>query len=159
MKRFKPMICPICGEIYFSEPLEDFKEEEMEKYNNGNVQCQKCGWIYDLDQFENPDSHDGFNELSLNEYKNEYEEKIKVNPNYDYFEEHKPNQTPHKCPVCGEYEFEDDNSYDICPVCGWEDDGYFDGGGANDMSLEEAISDFKEKRKNNTKYRWYKDKS
>ena len=27
------------------------------------------------------------------------------------------------CPVCGEYEFEDVLCHDICPVCGWEDDG------------------------------------
>ena len=30
--------------------------------------------------------------------------------------------TPHKCPVCGEYEFEHHGSDDICEVCGWQDD-------------------------------------
>ncbi len=30
--------------------------------------------------------------------------------------------TKHKCPVCGRYEFDDINSYDVCDVCGWEDD-------------------------------------
>ena len=129
-------------------------KEELEEYLNVEVQCRHCGWIYDLNQFENPDSHEGFNKLSLNKYKKEYEEKIKENPNYDYFEEHKPSPKPHKCPVCGEYEFEDEHSYDICPICGWEDDDWFEGGGANDMSLDEAIENFKAKRKINPKYRW-----
>jgi len=29
-----------------------------------------------------------------------------------------PEPTPHKCHVCGEYEFADELSSDICPVCG-----------------------------------------
>ena len=28
----------------------------------------------------------------------------------------------HLCPVCGKYEFEEQGSFDICDVCGWEDD-------------------------------------
>lgn len=28
-----------------------------------------------------------------------------------------------KCPVCGEYEFEEENNFEICEVCGWENDG------------------------------------
>ena len=45
------------------------------------------------------------------------------------------------CPVCGQYRFEE--SHDICPVCGWEDDRvqftYPDyRGGANELSLNEA---------------------
>ena len=28
-----------------------------------------------------------------------------------------------KCPVCDEYEFEKDSDYDVCDVCGWENDG------------------------------------
>lgn len=27
-----------------------------------------------------------------------------------------------KCPVCGQYEFEEEDDYDICPVCFWEND-------------------------------------
>ena len=154
MKRFKEMCCPICDGMYFSSPNQDNYDEEIKDYLNGEVHCRHCGWIYDLDQFENPDSHEGYNKLSLNEYKKDFEEKIKDNPNYDYDDEHKPEPTPHKCPVCGEYMFEDEMSYDICPVCGWEDDDYFEGGGANDMSLNEAIDDFKNKRHINPNYRW-----
>ena len=49
----------------------------------------------------------------------------------------------HLCPICGKYEFEEENSYDICEVCGWEDDLYIneDGEydtGANHVSYEEA---------------------
>lgn len=46
-----------------------------------------------------------------------------------------------KCPVCGKYTFDED--YDICDVCGWENDPvqYNDHnykGGANFMSVNEA---------------------
>lgn len=46
-----------------------------------------------------------------------------------------------KCPVCGEYKFKE--KYDICPVCGWENDPVqlkdkTFAGGANEMSLAEA---------------------
>ena len=63
---------------------------------------------------------------------------------------------PMICPVCGEYEFEDESSHDICSICGWHDDGYFEGGGANDMSLDEAREDFAKKRQPNPKYRKFK---
>ena len=51
--------------------------------------------------------------------------------------------TPHICPVCGKYEFEGFGSFDVCEVCGWEDDPvqerYPDEeGGANAMSLNQA---------------------
>lgn len=48
-----------------------------------------------------------------------------------------------KCPVCGKYTFKSGpGSYEICPVCGWEDDKaqYKDPtltGGANHLSLKE----------------------
>ena len=48
-----------------------------------------------------------------------------------------------KCPVCGKYTFKSGpGSYEICPVCGWEDDKaqYHDptlSGGANRLSLKE----------------------
>lgn len=47
----------------------------------------------------------------------------------------------HPCPVCGKTVFECESSYEICPVCGWEDDALMEanpgeyGGTANDLSL------------------------
>ena len=35
---------------------------------------------------------------------------------------HRPHRKM-KCPVCGKYEFEEYDDYDICPVCNWENDG------------------------------------
>lgn len=54
----------------------------------------------------------------------------------------------HKCPVCGEYEFLEDNSLDICRVCGWQDDGVQEDdpdydGGANHVSLNQAKENYK----------------
>ena len=48
-----------------------------------------------------------------------------------------------KCPVCGKYEFFDDNDFDICEICGWENDGVQEedhnyAGGANELSVNEA---------------------
>ena len=55
---------------------------------------------------------------------------------------------PHMCPVCGKYEFEYEGCFDICPVCGWEDDNYQlyspdEDGGANRMSLNQAREAYK----------------
>ena len=54
------------------------------------------------------------------------------------------------CPVCHNYHFSKINSYEICPICGWEDDLIqledpdFKGG-ANKLSLNE----YKIRYKNN----------
>ena len=47
------------------------------------------------------------------------------------------------CPICENYFFEFPDDYDICPICGWENDGlqrdkrdYW--GGANTLSVNEA---------------------
>jgi hypothetical protein len=47
------------------------------------------------------------------------------------------------CPVCNDHTFQNESDYDICPVCGWENDGIqrndFDyWGGANDLSVRES---------------------
>ena len=55
----------------------------------------------------------------------------------------------YKCPCCGFYTFDEkpNGSYDICPVCFWEDDpiqlddsAYV--GGANHVSLSQARNNF-----------------
>jgi hypothetical protein len=50
-----------------------------------------------------------------------------------------------KCPVCNKYDFEEDNNFDVCEVCGWENDGVqLDDpnyrGGANPDNLNERIA-------------------
>ena len=57
----------------------------------------------------------------------------------------------HMCPVCGRYEFPDVDSFDVCDVCGWEDDGVQADdpdytGGANKMSLNQARQAYTEGR-------------
>ena len=52
------------------------------------------------------------------------------------------------CPCCGEHYFSEEDFFEICPVCGWEDDGLqrdepdFEGG-ANVMSLNQARAAWK----------------
>jgi len=52
------------------------------------------------------------------------------------------------CPCCGKYKLEEIGEYEICSVCGWEDDPVqrkdpdFEGG-ANEKSLNQAREDFK----------------
>lgn len=52
------------------------------------------------------------------------------------------------CPCCGEYAFSGENTFEICEVCGWENNRvqteYPDfAGGANHMSLNEARESFR----------------
>ena len=55
---------------------------------------------------------------------------------------------PHMCPCCNKYRFDEIGKYEVCPICGWEDDptqradaSYT--GGANHESLNEARINFK----------------
>lgn len=58
----------------------------------------------------------------------------------------------YKCPVCGKYEFEQEDNFSICHCCMWENDGLQNhnpdyAGGANKMSLNEARKAYKEGKK------------
>ena len=60
---------------------------------------------------------------------------------------------PHKCPICGQHEFPRGNSFLVCPVCSWMDDGVQEeepdwGGCANRLSLNEYKKLWTEKSKN-----------
>ena len=121
VKQIKPTMCPVCGKFYFSELLED---EIAEGATPNTTQCTRCGWFYDLEQQNDPDLKGQSNVLSLNEYKKWYANKIKENPKWEYYKANIGDPTPHLCPLCGEYRFKNQLSYDICPVCGWEDNGF-----------------------------------
>lgn len=153
--------CPVCKKMQFT-PL-DWSDIYCGIVPS-DVHCQYCGWKYDAKQIESPNIKDGANHMSLNEYRVWYENKIKQDPNYIYFEETTDDyvSNPHNCPVCGKYEFEDYSSHDICPFCGWEDDGvqtddpdYI--GGANPTSLNQYKVDYAEKISRNPFYRWDKE--
>ena len=68
-----------------------------------------------------------------------------------------------KC-ICCELGYVDDGGDDICTVCGWQDDDIQNddpdfAGGANELSLNEYRRKFKEKRKINSNYVWWKPKT
>lgn len=151
--KYKPMVCPVCGDFYFSEWQDG--DEDCEFY------CLRCGWKYDIEQSENLELAHKTNELSVNEYKNLWQKKLKENPYYDYSEENCPPDTPHKCPICHKYEFKNIGCFDICPFCGWEDDDvqlnepdY--AGGANELSLNAYREKYEKLIAENPKYKWIK---
>jgi Cysteine-rich CPCC len=56
--------------------------------------------------------------------------------------------TKHPCPCCQHLTIDDPGRFDICPICGWEDDpiqrddpNYQ--GGANEVSLSEARANYR----------------
>ncbi|EQA0898450.1 hypothetical protein A6C84_004098 [Escherichia coli] len=62
------------------------------------------------------------------------------------------NRSVYLCPCCRKYAFSGHGSYEICPLCNWEDDPVQEeepnyGGGANVMSLNEARKAYAEGRK------------
>lgn len=66
---------------------------------------------------------------------------------------------PLACPVCGKHRFTCKWDYDICPHCGWENDGSEEDniGGANEL----PFSEFKERYEHylllDPSYKWKKD--
>lgn len=58
------------------------------------------------------------------------------------------------CPVCGKYTFSNHNDYDICKYCGWENDGYYNSGGANDLSLEDFKKRYFDTIRKNPNFIW-----
>ena len=61
----------------------------------------------------------------------------------------KQEEREYLCPCCGQYAFSGANTFEICEICGWENNRvqneYPDfAGGANHMSLNEARKAFQE---------------
>ena len=173
-----PFKCPVCDKDKFIDLTDYFKDcdddPEVYKYDEEkgemvqivdpieiyDVHCSHCGWTYDLKQVLNHDIIGDRNKKTVNELKIEYQNKLNENPKYNYDREMaKP--VPHKCPICGEYNFKDQGSYDICRVCGWIDDGQEDDPLGDDysevnvISVREAKLRFNIMRKINPKYKYY----
>lgn len=156
LKQIKPMLCPVCHKFFFSE-LIDVEIEQLGLTPN-TCQCRECGWYYDLEQLEDKNLKNQANEMSLNEYKAWYKQKIKENPKWEYYKDFIGDPEPHTCPICGEYEFKDSLCYDICPICGWEDNGSEVESDSETNEPSEEFLDYKkwfeEERKKNPNYTW-----
>lgn len=132
---YQPMECPVCGKFFFSDLPEG---DDITR-----LKCSKCGWRYDYSQAANPDLRHGKNAKSVNEYRQWYQRMIADDLDYDYSEEHCLPKELHQCPVCGKHQFKERDSFDICPICGWVDDGLMEdepdrwAGNSNDLCLND----------------------
>lgn len=151
----KKILCPVCGKYYF----EKLTAEEIE---DGITQeddfCTVCGWNYDEKQMNDFDLKTNLNEKSINEYKKWFENQITVNPNYNFLDANKPQPQHHLCPICEKHEFKNIFSFEICPFCGWEDDGTTpddaDYIGSNGMTISEYKKKYEICLKADPKYKW-----
>lgn len=107
--------CPICGKFHFSKSSAEEIELGIKEYT-----CYACGWVYDGSGIDD-DSYCGKNNKSIKEYKNLYKKQIVKDKDFNFLKSNHKKE-PHFCPVCGKHEFKDRNSFEICPVCGWQDD-------------------------------------
>ena len=157
VKQIKPMLCSVCGKIYFSE-LTDVAIEQLGETPN-DVQCRTCGWFYDLEQTNYPNLENQSNKMSLNQYKEWYKKKIKKNKKWEYYLDFVPKSKSHKCPVCKEYTFPDTLSYEICPICGWQDTGFEkepdEQPGLYMISFNEKKSWLKKQREKDPNFKWF----
>lgn len=157
--KFIEMLCPVCGKYEFADDA--IAETDCLEQMNNDDWCPTCGWIYDLNQINDTSLKNGKNEMSLSEYRKWYKKKLEENPNYDYSEENFP-PIPHKCPICGKHEFSDDNSFEVCPECGWVDDALMAespkewAGGSNDLCFADYKTRYDELIRNNPKYSYKK---
>ncbi|MDD6302051.1 MAG: CPCC family cysteine-rich protein [Bacillales bacterium] len=141
---FIEILCPVCKEFFFTKPMDKYEEEEY-KYG---LCCARCGWIYDLEQFKDPLKTKGKNRLNLYEYKKWYKKQLKRHPDFVFINMESIKKEPHLCPVCKEFEFYDLYTFDVCPKCGWKDDGSDELPGVvgvNGISLDEAIKKYQDK--------------
>ena len=157
-QKFVRMLCPVCGKYRFTEP-EHFDENTI-------IKCPNCGWIYDLAQTEDVLLKNGKNKLCYEDYFEKYIMNRCSDENYDCqinneYKKHKHKKAPHKCPICGKYEFPDRNSYDICPNCGWEDEEASDEDdlisyilGANGMTKQRYREQYEKLLKEDPNYTW-----
>jgi len=159
-RRFKKMTCPVCNGFNFTGP--DELDLENPDYSIDDSVCYRCGWEYDLDQVDNPDLKNDRHEMSLNEYKEWYQNKIKEDPNWDWLEENQPDPEPHLCPICGKTMFADRYCCDICEFCGWEDDicnpddPNEESGANRGMTVSQAREQYKKWQEFIPEYHWQK---
>lgn len=69
MKKVEQHLCPVCNEINI--------EEEFDI-------CSVCGWVSNSVQNDENDFEEGPNKLSLNQYREWFKLKRKLDPNYTW---------------------------------------------------------------------------
>lgn len=149
-------ICPVCGKIFSDDTRKEKADPDYEPFID---RCRHCGWYYDPKQVENPDLRYSENEMSLNEYREWFKRKISKCPEYDYRTDFRSESAIHMCPVCGKYKFEWENSFCICPYCGWEDNALQNDdpdyvSESNRLSLNEYRKQYEKLVSENPRYKW-----